>query len=251
MTSRADVGTRWPGTAVAAIVVVVNVLAAGMAVPSKGSAMEGTHPKSGFAGVVGVAPDHVADFQAIAVPGVGPVSDVWIGRHPAEEWSNATVVVVERCDAPPCATGHLTLEGVDAVRPLAVVDLQGSPAQIPLPEDDGGPDVRATGEEARPAVLLQTRADRDDGGWQDALVLCSIETRPRLLWEAAIRLVRADGGGFTSFDLSLEAPSKAGQWLEIGFVQTTRPGKGEEPFRPGPPLRQHFVFDGEWYQRSR
>ncbi len=247
--------TGWPLSrvwsivaAVVAITVIAGIVAALPGSRSNGSEMDNADQKGQYAKLLGLAPDRVLDFWSVVARGDGPVTHFWIGRHLEADVSSVTLAVFPRCAAPPCDAGRLTIPDLDILIPVAVVDLKGSPGEIPLPENSDRTDLRMTGNEAQPALLLRTREERSDGGRQDALILCSLDAEPRILWEAVIESVRPDGGGFTTINFSLDAPSEPGGWLGISFIQTTHPGKGEVPFQPGPPLRRTFVFDGEAYQ---
>ena len=225
-------------------------LAASIMISTAPSQADDVGARAGLASALRLAPGALADVHAIPVPRGGPLRAIWLARHPSADPTDAsptaTLALVPACDG--CSPELLAVSNVDAVRPLAVVDLGGTGGTLPLAADaDPEPAPRLRAELAHPALLLLARRDWGGGDWQDEAILCSLTLPPRLLWREPIREHRPDGGGFDTIAAELE-PADARSTIVLH--QTTLPGAGDQPFMPGPPLTLRYVYDGTVYRQD-
>lgn len=207
-----------------------------------------------FAAAVGIHASDVIDVQVIPGPPTGDIQSLQLGRWSGEGGSTGALVLVRRCPDSRhggCPREVLVIPDADSLEPLAVVDL--SVVGRPLPFGADTPtvaDLAAGAGAASPALLLRVRRDWGDGDWQHEAVLCRLDSPPRVLWRAPTHSVRADGGGFTTFEAELAPPARLGGRPDIVLHQTSLPGADEEPFIPGPPLTLRYAYDGEVYRQS-
>jgi len=204
--------------------------------------------KAGFARAVGVAPKAVRNLRVLELPPGGKLAACWLGIVEKKDGPEGALVPVGLCKSGICPGKPLELPFASHLLDIAVIDLQ-KPFKIDLSKlpQSGSQVIRSSGQKGHSALLVRTRYKFESEGERDNIVLCSLEEKPRLLWEEETRSVGADGGGFESYELSFTPGS--GGWPVISLLQTTVPGMGRQPFMPGPPLLLHYQYKGKSYRR--
>lgn len=137
------------------------------------------------------------------------------------------------------------------------------PLQIPCDRGTCAVDGAVMVEGAEVAVTR--RLDLDGRGWPGALVEVVDRGEPRtsrslvvvslrddppkqLLWLPLNRR-EPDGSGLSTLGEPRWVRTHADQPLTVQVEQTSLPAEGEEPYRPGPPLREEWRWDGAGYVR--
>jgi hypothetical protein len=89
-----------------------------------------------------------------------------------------------------------------------------------------------------------------DGGVGEELVIVSFRDDPPVqILSATLSQDMPGGGGFSTIN-SIELTQIGAEPLEVGFSQTSRPRPTDRPYRPGPPLRFRYRFNGTRYTRQ-
>lgn len=99
-----------------------------------------------------------------------------------------------------------------------------------------------------PAALVEV-VDAEGPRTATSLVLVSLREDPpkKLLW-LDLQRREADGGGLSTLgDGPRLVRTHADQPLTVQLEQTSLPGDGEAPYRPGPPIREEWRWNGERY----
>jgi hypothetical protein len=188
----------------------------------------------------------VKGVNQIPLTPIGAVSSVLIGLYPdAGKYWAGLVSICYRQDKHYLGDA-LRLMPAEFIQLLDIVDLKGMPRTVDLNRNLLAENISETivSIQKNPALLL--RVTKNSTLKEEILILTTISPSPRMLWRETIRSIRQDGGGYDT--LRMQLVQGAGEYLEIALTQTTLPGKGEKPYRPGPPRRLRFVMTDGSYQ---
>jgi len=204
------------------------------------------NPVDAFALAYTVDRMKVKGVYQIPLTQTGAVSSILIGLYPdaGKYWAGLVPICYQENkyyfgDA-------LRLLPAESIQLLDIVDLKGIPRTIDLNRNLLAENISETIVSIQKSPALLLRVTKNSTLKQEILILTTIGPSPRMLWRETIRSIRQDGGGYDT--LRMQLIQGAGEYLEITLVQTTLPGKGEKPYRPGPPRRLRFVMTDGSYQ---
>jgi len=146
------------------------------------------------------------------------------------------------------SSAQVELLAGQALEFLGVVDLAGTAATITLAQSACvNHEVSVQLSDMRqPALLIKVL--NQTASTQESLILLSAEQQPRVIWTQAIRSQAANGAGFQTVDMRLEAGS--GNVLDIVLLQHELPDRNDRDYMPGPPLLLRFrLIDGRYEQQ--
>ncbi len=203
------------------------------------------NPVDAFALAYNVDRMDVKGVNQILLTPTGAVSSILIGLYLDAKKYWAGLVPICYQENKSYLGDALRLLPAEGIQLLDIVDLKGIPSTIDLNRNLLAENISETivSKQKNPALLL--RITKNSTLKQELLVLTTISPSIRVLWQETIRSIRQDGGGYDT--LRMQLVQGAGEYLEIMLVQTTLPGKGDKPYRPGPPRRLRFVMtDGSF-----
>ncbi len=132
---------------------------------------------------------------------------------------------------------------------LGAVDLAGNATAIALTAAacaDHEAVVKLDGMK-QPALLIKVLNQSTSASV--SLVLLTAESKPRVIWTQTLSSQAANGAGYQTVDMRLEA--NPGNALDIVLLQHELPARNDRDYMPGPPLLLRFRANNGSYEQQR
>jgi hypothetical protein len=182
-----------------------------------------------------------------AATAVAGAYTVEVGSAKVNGGTRTVLRVAAPCAAGRCDRAPFDLGWVSSVRKAGLVDLLGPSVRVQHQDMFGGDGLPSSlpASAGFPAAVLVV----DDPLGTRLVILSLRDDPPVQILSVALAESRPGGGGFSTINAVELTQAGAGP-LEVHFAQTSLPGPGARPYRPGPPLRFRYRFDGASYKRE-
>lgn len=204
--------------------------------------------KQVLATALGIDLNHVRTVCQIALNGASDLQAVVLGTYSVSGNERAVAVPVYPVDTAAKTRVALDLMPGQSVEFLGAFDLSRAPTAISLEARacaSGGEVVEMKGLK-QAALLVKVR--NQSLSTQDSLILLTVERSPRLIWAQTIRSIAANGAGYETVGMRLEAGRT--NTLDLVLIQHELPARNESPYMPGPPLALRFQLINGVYKRG-
>ncbi|MEW6602220.1 MAG: hypothetical protein AB1499_14700 [Nitrospirota bacterium] len=204
-------------------------------------------PLDAFALAFNISRADVKEVGKISFGDTGTVSAILFGIYmDKEKYQSGLVTIYPRLNKNYIGEVIKLIPG-DSIHFQGILDIKGVPGIVDLSRKKPADtiDGKAGSGMKSPALLLNI--SKESPLAEDTLFLISVNRSPSVLWQETIRSIRADGGGYKTIRMQLEQGED--EYLAVRLIQTTLPGKGAAPYRPGPPLSRIFKIKDGTYQR--